>query len=190
MAKVAGHPMVTWLRPPANSADTGGLRTRGWTWLLSMVWVVIGAGGAIYATVAFSQPGYQEGWLVPKTIQWWGEPLIIIAVGGIAEVAWGLLAAPLLVAGFVRLRGWRRRNWIRVVGWVSSWVAGLALMGQAAAWAAAALDGSRGVLSVGEMAICAAWLVLGALMTWVLAVPPARRSDVPSTSSRASGKAS
>jgi site-specific recombinase XerD len=38
--------------------------------------------------------------------------------------------------------------------------------------------------------LCAAWLVLGALMTWVLAVPPARRSDVPSTSSQASGKAS
>ena len=155
----------------ARALVIGGLRVRGWTWLLSIMWVLIGAGGAIYATVAFSQPGYGEGLLIPPTLQWPGEPQVINAVGVIAEVAWLLLSGPLLVAGFVRLRGWRPRNWLRVAGWAGSWVAGLALMIQAAEWAAAGESGTRGVLRVGEMAICAAWLMLGATMTWVLAAP-------------------
>jgi hypothetical protein len=37
------------------------------------------------------------------------------------------------------------------------------------------------VLSWGELGICAAWLVLGAVMTWILA-GPAHRPDVPDTS--------
>jgi hypothetical protein len=168
---------------------TGGLRVRGWTWSLSMLWVVIGAAGAIYATVAFSHPGYGEALLIPPNIQWPGEPQVIIDVGVIAEVVWGLLAGPLLVAGFVRLRGWRPRNWLRVASWAGSWVAGMALMNQAADWAAAGLYGAPGVLSVGELAICAAWLVLGAVMTWILARPP-RRSYVPDPASRASHEAS
>jgi len=160
----------------ARALVTGGLRARGWAWLLSMVWVVIGVGGAVYAVVAFTQPGYNEASLIPPTIQWPGEPAVIYAVGAIAEVVWGLLSAPVLVAGVVGLRGWRPRNRMRAAGWVSAWVAGVALMAQAAHWAAAGLGGAAVVLSVGEMAICAAWLVLGALMTWVLAVPAARRS--------------
>lgn len=159
---------------------TGGLRVRGWTWLLSMLWVVIGAGGAVYATVAFSHPGYGEGLLIPPTIQWPGEPQVIIDVGVIAEVVWMLLPAPLLVAGFVRLRGWRPRSWLLVAGWAGSWVAGLALMIQAAEWAAAGQDGTRDVLRIGEMAICAAWLMLGTVMTRILAAPaPPRARCVP-----------
>jgi hypothetical protein len=45
----------------------------------------------------------------------------------------------------------------------------------------AAHDGWYGVtvaLTVGEMAICVAWLVLGILTTRILAVPRARLSDV------------
>jgi len=164
----------------ARALVIGGLRVRGWTWLLSMLWVVIGTGGAIYATVAFSHPGYGEGLLIPPTIQWPGEPQVINAVGVMAEVVWVLLSGPLLVAGFVRLRCWRPRNWLRVAGWAASWVAGLALMIQAAGWAAAGEDGTRGVLRVGEMAICAAWLMLGAAMTRILAAPaPPRARCVP-----------
>ena len=130
----------------------GGLRVRGWTWLLSMLWVVIGAGGAVYATVAFSHPGYGEGLLIPPNIQWPGEPPVIIDVGVIAEVAWGLLSGPLLVAGFVR---------------------------QAAEWAAAGMYGTRGVLRAGEVAIGAAWLMLGAVITWILAAPAPPRAAGP-----------
>jgi len=153
----------------ARALVIGALRVRGRTWLLSMLWVVIGAGGAIYATVTITHIGYGEGfrWM----FQWPEEPQVIIDVAVIAEVAWLLLSVPLLVAGFVRLRGWRRRNWLRVAGWAGSWVAGLALMSQAAERAAAGEGGTRGVLSVGEMAICAAWLVLGGAMTWILSSP-------------------
>jgi hypothetical protein len=158
----------------ARALVTGGLRVRGWTWLLSMLWVVIGAGAALYATVTFSHPGYGEGLLIPPTIQWPGEPQVIIDIGVIAEVAWVLLPVPVLVAGFVRIRGWRPRNWLRVAGWAGSWAAGLALMNQTAEWAAAGEGGTRGVLSVGEMAIGAAWLALGGAMTWILSGPQTR----------------
>jgi hypothetical protein len=158
----------------ARTLVTGGMRIRGRTWLLSMLWVVIGAGGAVYAAVAFSHPGYGEGLLIPPTIQWPGEPQVIVDVGVIAEVAWALLPVPLLVAGFILLRCRRRRNWLREAGWAGSWVAGVALMSQAAEWAIAGEGGSRGVLSVGEMAICAAWLALGGAMTCILSGPPTR----------------
>jgi hypothetical protein len=148
----------------------GNLRVLGWTWLLSMVWVMIGAGGAIYAIVTFSHVGYGQGviWMV----QWPGEPQVIIDVAVVALPVWVLLSAPVLVAGFVRLRGLRPRKWLRVAGWAGSWVAGLALMNQTADLARAGEGGTRGVLSVGELAICAAWLALGAVMTSVLVKPP------------------
>jgi hypothetical protein len=155
-----------------RSLVAGGLRVRGWTWLLSMLWVTIGAGGAIYATVAFEHPGFGEG--VLWMIQWPGEPQEIIAVGVIALPVWGLMSVPLLVAGFVQLRGWWPRYWLRVAGWAGSWVAGLALMNQTADWAAAEEGGIRGVLSVGEIAICAAWLALGGVITWILSGPQTR----------------
>jgi hypothetical protein len=156
----------------ARALVFGGLRVRGWTWLLSMLWVGIGAGGAIYAIVTFTHVGFGEGFR--SMLQWPGEPQVIIDVGVITEVAWVLLSVPLLVAGFVRLRGWRPRNWLRVAGWAGSWVAGLALLNQAADWAVAGEAGNRGVLSVGEMAICAAWLALGGAMTWILSCPQTR----------------
>jgi hypothetical protein len=162
----------------ARALVFGGLRVRGWTWLLSMAWVALGAGGAIYATVTFSHPGYGEGLLIPPTIQWPGEPQVIIDVGVIAEVAWVLLAVPLLFAGFVRLRGWR----LRAAGWAGSWLAGLALMNQTADFASSGEGGAHAVLSVGEMAICAAWLALGGAMTWILATPaPPRAPKLPAT---------
>jgi len=156
----------------ARALVIGGLRVRGWTWLLSMLWVVIGAGGAIYATVTFTHPGYGEGFR--GMLQWPGEPQMIIDVGVITEVAWVLLSVPLLVAGFVRLRGWPPRNWLRVAAWAGSWVAGLALLYQSAEWAVAGEAGNRSVLSVGEMAICVAWLALGGAMTWILSGPQTR----------------
>lgn len=147
----------------------GGLRAGGWTWLISMLWVVIGAGGAIYATVTFSHVGYGQGviWMV----QWPGEPQVIIDVAVIALPVWVLLSVPVLVAGFVRLRRWWPLYWLRVAGWAGSWGAGLVLMNQTADWAAAGEGGTRGVLSIGELAICVAWLLLGAVMTWSLCGP-------------------
>jgi hypothetical protein len=151
-----------------RSRILGGLRGRGWVWWLSMLWVALGAGGAIYGTVTFSHGDYGQGamWMV----QWYGEPQVIIDVAVVALPVWVLLSLPVLVAGFVRLRGLPRK-WIRVAGWPGSWVAGLVLMNQTADLAAAGEGSSRGFLSVGEIAICVAWLVLGGAMTWMLARP-------------------
>src|SRR5215467_6741108 len=79
----------------ARALVIGGLRVRGWTWLLSMLWVVIGTGGAIYATVTFTHVGYGQGviWMV----QWPGEPQMIIDVAVIALPVWVLLSVPVLV---------------------------------------------------------------------------------------------
>jgi hypothetical protein len=169
----------------ARALMIGGLRVRGWTWLLSMLWVVIGAGGAVYATVTMSHVGYGEGfrWMV----QWPGEPQVIIDLAAIALPVWVLLSAPLLVAGFVRLRGWRPRNWLRVAGWAGSWVAGLALMNQTAELARSGEGGTRGVLSVGELAICAASLALGGAMTWILSGPQTRAESSVSDGNVATG---
>lgn len=163
----------------ARASLTPSFLVRGWVWLLSMLWVAIGAGGAVYLMVAFAHPGYGEGLLIPPTIEWPGEPQVINAVAVVAEVTWFLLAGPVLLAGFIwliRLRGWRSRNWLRVAAWTGSWVAGLALVNQTGDFARAGLGGTSTRLIVGDLAVCAAWLALGTLMSWILAVPWVRRS--------------
>jgi hypothetical protein len=150
------------------------LRVRGWVWLLSMLWVVMGAGGAGYAFVCTvlgctTNQCTNGTFLLP---QYDGEPGVIIGVGGLAAGGWILLAVPLLVAGFVRLRGWRLRDWLRTAGWAGAWVAGFALMVLivVAGWAWANGSGAPDV-AWGELPVFASWLVLGAVMTQVLSGP-------------------
>ena len=152
---------------------------RGWVWRLSMLWVVMGAGGAGYAFVCTvvgctTNQCTNETFLFPL---YNGEPAVIAAVGALAAAAWVLLAVPLLVAGFVRLRGWRRRSWLRAAAWTGAWVGGFALMGLivVAGWSWANGSGAPDV-AWGELPIVAAWLALGAVMTSVLAKPPTRPS--------------
>lgn len=152
------------------------LRVRGWVWRLSMLWAVIGAGGALYgfvgATVGCTTRlcTDEEFWF----LLWNGEPGVIADVGGLAAGVWVLLAVPLLVAGFVRLRGWRPRNWRRAAAWAGAWVAGCALMILVAvvgAWGSHFRSVGWGAL---ELPIFAAWPALGAVMTSVLAKSPTR----------------
>ncbi len=150
------------------------LRVRGWVWLLSMLWVVMGAGGAGYAFVCTmlgcttNQCTNDEFWLPLYN----GEPGVIAAVANLAETAWPLLAVPLLVAGFVRLRGWRRRNWLRAAAWSGAWVAGFVLMGLIVVAGLAWANGSGAPnVAWGELPVFALWLVLGAVMTQVLSGP-------------------
>ena len=189
----AGAPGRRW--PSFRDARAwilGGLRTRGWVWRLSMLWVVIGAGGAGYALVCTiygcttNQCVNDEFWFPLYN----GEPAVISAVAALAATAWILLAVPLLLAGFVRLRGWRPRNWPRTAAWAGAWVAGWALVVLVAVVGAFGAD----VPGLGwgelELPIFAAWLALGALMTSVLARPPAREPDLPQTSDSSSRQAS
>jgi hypothetical protein len=82
------------------------------------------------------------------------------------------------------------------VAWAGPWAAGLVLMYLAYIWGqypSADLTqtcvqgdcslnfGEPAVVSWGELGICAAWLVLAAVMTRILARPPARGQDVPSS---------
>jgi hypothetical protein len=89
-----------------------------------------------------------------------------------------LLAVPLLLAGFVRLRGWRPRNWPRTAAWAGTWIAGWALVILVAVVGAYGADGPGLGWGELELPIFAAWLALGAAMTSVLA-KPAHSRDAP-----------
>jgi hypothetical protein len=172
----ASPPGRTW--PSARDARaliTGGLRVRGWVWFLSMLWVTAGAG---YALLMAANTYTNSGSLFPET----GVPVVVDAVCWLPVLAWGLLPVPVLVAGFVRLRGWWPRNWLRAALWAGTWITGFALMNEAMVWAGDWFPGyGYPVENLGELGICAAWLGLGAAMTWIVAVP-AHHRDVPGTS--------
>ena len=158
----------------ARALITGGLRVRGWTWLLSMLWVAAGAvinGYLFYATT----PNYISADIIGTGIIGFaaGDAAVQIAAV-LASVAWLALPLPVLIAGLIRLRAWRRGNWLRAAAWTAAWIAGTALLLLAHALA----NSAENEVSWGELPICAAWLLLGAVMTWILATP-ARRRELP-----------
>jgi len=184
----------------------GGLRVRGWTWLLSMLWVMGGVARTGYEFYVTTKPyGY-----VGLPFEGLSAGPVAVRIAGVlvlvAGLTWLVLPLPALVGGFIRL-GRRQRNWLFAVGWAGALAAGCYLIRLAALWSDypggpindstctrplsdgtfnCTLSGPAAV-SWGELAICAAWLALGAVMTWILA-RPARRS--PDTTSRASHEAS
>jgi amino acid transporter len=105
-----------------------------------------------------------------------GEPGVIAGVGVLAAGVWVLLAVPLLVAGFVWLRGWRPRNWLRAAKWAGAWIAGLALMVVVVAVGGYGSDVPD--VGWGELPIFAAWLALGAVMNQILPRPAHRGGGV------------
>jgi hypothetical protein len=96
------------------------------------------------------------------------EPGVIAAVGDLAETAWPLLTVLFLVAGIVRLRGSRRRNWLRTAAWAGAWGAGIALMALLAVVAGIGSEAPSLAWATLELPVFAAWLALGAKMTQVL----------------------
>jgi hypothetical protein len=173
----------------ARTLLTGGLRVRGWASLLSMLWV---AAGAVITGYLFYNSTKPFTWAdVDLGIPGWSTTPQAVQIAVIlAIVVWLALPIPVLVAGFVRLRGWRPGNWFRAVAWAGAWTAGFALMRQAVGpWGTCPTSpgracgviphiGNPAVVSWGELAICAAWLVLGAVLSWILAGQkgPSRRS--------------
>jgi hypothetical protein len=152
----------------------GGLRVRGWTWLLSMLWVAAGAVITGYIFYATTHP-YSSADIDGTGILGYNAGPAAVQIGAVlALVTWMALPLPVLIAGFLKLRGWRPARWLRAAGWASTWIAGAALL-----WLVFAWGNSPGV-SWGELLICAAWLLLGAVITWVLAVPaPPRAGRLP-----------
>lgn len=183
----------------ARALIIGGLRVRGWVWLLSMLWVVAGAVDTGYFFYITTKPFTWAD--VDLGIRGWSaDPQVVQVAVVLATGAWLALPIPVLIAGFMRLRAWRPGNWVRAAAWAGAWVAGLALMYQASTWGTypgspgCPCDGmprigSPAVVSWRELAICAAWLALAAVLTWIVAVPD-RRSDGPGKSSRGSSEAS
>ncbi len=159
----------------AQALALRGLSMRGWLWPPSILWAVLGAGGAGYILICTmlgctTNLCTTDEFLLP---QYNGEPDLIIAVGGFAAVVWVLFAVPMLIAGFVWLRGWRLRNWLRAAAWAGAWVSGLALMGLAVFSGLAWADGSGAPnVAWGELPICVAWVALGAVINQILSTPP------------------
>lgn len=91
----------------ARALILGALRGHGWVWRLSMLWVVMGAGGAGYALVCTmrgctTNQCTNDEFLFPL---YNGEPRVIATVGALAATAWVLLAVPIAVGG-VRPAPW------------------------------------------------------------------------------------
>jgi hypothetical protein len=166
----------------ARALVTGGLRVRGWTWSLSMLWVAAGIVGTGYCFYITTKP---YTWAdVGIGIEGWSTDPVAVQIAVVLATASSLaLPIPVLIAGFIRLRGWRPRSWLRIAAWAGAWIAGFALIYQATVWGNYPANcpvtggpgmsdcpaiGSPAVVSWGELAICAAWLVLGAVLTWIL----------------------
>jgi hypothetical protein len=176
----------------ARSLITRGLLVRGWAWSLSMLWVVAGIVGTGYCFYITTKPYTWDD--VGIGIEGWSADPVAVQIAVVLATAAALaLPIPALIAGFIRLSGSRPRSWPRIAAWAGAWIAGFALIYQASVWgnypANCPLTGGPGmsdcpaipspaVVSWGELGICAAWLVLGAVMTRILAMP-ARRWDGP-----------
>jgi hypothetical protein len=114
--------------------------------------------------------------------QWNSEPRVIIAVGILAAAAWVLLIVPVLAAGLIRLRRTDPSGHL-LSAWISTWIAGVTLLVLTYVAAGSWLDNNgpyvptegtpmpsfRPAVSWAELLICAAWLALGAIITWILA---------------------
>jgi hypothetical protein len=154
----------------ARALVIGGLRVRGCTWLLSILWVAAGAVITGYIFYATTGPFISADIIGTGFIGYDAGPAAAQIVAVLAFVAWVALPLPVFIAGFIRLRGWRRGSWLRAVAWAGAWIAGAVLLGLAS------YCGNTPGVSWGELAICAAWLVPGAVMTWILAAPPGTRA--------------
>ncbi len=160
-------------------------RFRGWAWPLGMLWVGAGLVNVGYTFYNTTKPFTWAD--VTSGIEGLSAyPAAVQDFVSIAGWAWLVLALAVLIAGFIRFSGWRRGNWLRGSAWAGVWIAGVALLALADTWGTYPEQNcvsyrdlvcripSPAVVSWGELPICAAWLVLGTLMTWILAVSPAR----------------
>ena len=87
----------------ARALVTGGLRVRGWTWSLSMLWVVAGAVGTGYDFYITTKP---YTWAdVSLGIEGWSTDPVAVQIAVVLATAASLaLPIPALIAGFIRLR--------------------------------------------------------------------------------------
>jgi len=145
-----------------------------------MLWVGIGAAASGFIFLESTQPVTVSN--IDGIPAWLGGPGSdnVIVTGGLAAIgAWLVLAIPVLAAGAARREPPEQALWTGV------WVAGMLLMILTRAWlhnmperTTCGADGcgvvpyyGPAVLNWRELAICGAFLVLGAVMTWMVARP-------------------
>jgi hypothetical protein len=148
-----------------------------------MLWVGLGAAGSVYAFVCSDQRLDFNNARIPT---WVGEPGMFGAAAAWGAAIWLVLTIPVLAAGLVRLGRPKPRDEIRSAGWICTWIAGVALMWLVALWGqdtplptyACSPPGDcvlnaygPAVVIWGELPLCAAFLALGVIVTWVLARP-------------------
>ena len=106
----------------ARALTIGGLRVRGWVWLLSMLWVAAGVAETGYVFYVTTKPFTWAD--VNLGIEGWSaDPRVVRIAVVLATAEWLALPIPVLIAGFVKLRGWRPRNWLRAAAWAGAWIA-------------------------------------------------------------------
>jgi hypothetical protein len=165
-------------------------RLGGPVWWLAMLWVGLGAAGSVYAFVCSAQRLDFNNARVPA---WVGEPAMIGDAAEWGAVIWLVLTIPVLAAGFIQLGRTKPPDEGRRLAWVCTWMAGVALMslavilGQDTPRATYSCSPTMGcglnaygpaVVIWGELLLCAVFLALGAIVTWVLAKPAQPRPTV------------
>jgi hypothetical protein len=151
----------------------------GWVWWLSMAWLGIGAALSGFTFLTSIQPVTVSSDGIPTWLGGPGSANMIWAVEAMAAATLLILTVPVLLAGLTQLR-----SLIQPL-WAGAWVVGLPLMVLTKVWAdnlpertTCGADGcgvapysGPAVVNLRELAICAAFLALGAVMTWILAGP-------------------
>ncbi len=137
------------------------------------MWACLGAAAGGYVFLLSIQPvpvpDDYGGFLVPEP--WSG---VLWGAGAVGFLLWLGLTIPLLLIGLRSLRWFARGGRRRSIAWVTAWTSGLALM--LLIFVAQNVPPvpymGRAIVSWGELPICAGFLVLGGIMTWL--IPRAR----------------
>jgi len=158
----------------------------GPTWWLGTLWVGLGVAASVYTFVVSAQQLNSSDSGVPS---WAGEPRVLEAAAELGATAWILLAIPVLVVTLVRLGRRKPFSGIRLAASVGAWIADVALMLLAEWWSQASPRATYtcrysanqswcsmnefgpAIVIWGELPLCAAFLALGAVVTWILARP-------------------
>lgn len=142
-------------------------------WVLSVLWVGIGAAASGYVFLVSTQTVLDPTSPFGGLFDWPGGDLneVIFAMCGLAALAWLALTIPVLIAGIRQLLGWPGKR-VRTAAWAGAWAAGLALMALIPSSLASPPppQGYSGgpIANWWELAISAAFLTLGAAMALIL----------------------
>ena len=156
----------------------------GWARWLSILWVGLGAALSGFTFLSSTQPVAASNDGIPTWLGGGGSANAVWGVELVAAAALLVLTVPVLIAGIAQLRPREQRLWVGV------WVAGLPLMVLIKVLAdnlpertTCSADGCGVVSYVGpavvnwsELAICAAFLMLGVIMSRILIVQKAARN--------------